>query len=76
MGFNNVDILKEEDEFIWRGDKNLHIYENEFEKYLIDSVFLDIFLFYYRVVKNTKRNAFNGETLLTALSTWERLTKI
>ena len=43
MGFNNVDILKEEDEFIWRGDKNLHIYENEFERYLIESVFLDIF---------------------------------
>ena len=69
MGFNNVDILKEEDEFIWRGDKNLHIYENEFERYLIESVILDIFLFYYRVVKNTKRNVFNGETLLTALST-------
>ena len=69
MGFNNVDILKEEDEFIWRGDKNLHIYENEFERYLIESVILDIFLFYYRVVKNTKRNACNGETLLIALST-------
>ena len=69
MGFNNVDIMKEEDEFIWRGDKNLHIYENEFERYLIESVFLDIFLFYYRVVKNTKRNAFIGETLLTVLST-------
>jgi len=36
MGFNNADIVKEEsDEYVWRGDRNIQIYENEFERYLI-----------------------------------------
>lgn len=35
VGFNNADIVKEEDNFVWRGDKNLQIYENEFEIFLI-----------------------------------------
>ena len=38
MGFNNANIEKEEDEYVWRGDKNLQIYESEFEKYLIPRV--------------------------------------
>lgn len=35
MGFHNADIIKEDDDYVWRGDKNLHIYENEFEKFFI-----------------------------------------
>ena len=38
MGLNNADIVKEEDDYVWRGDKNLAIYENEFEKFLIPQV--------------------------------------
>ena len=35
MGFSNANIVKEEDEYVWRGDKNLHIYEREFEAHLL-----------------------------------------
>lgn len=35
MGFINADIIKQDDDYVWKGDKNLVIYENDFEKYLI-----------------------------------------
>lgn len=35
MGINNADIKKEDDEYVWSGDKNLSVYETEFEKYLL-----------------------------------------
>lgn len=38
MGFNNADIAKEEEDYVWRGDKNLAIYESEFEKHLLTKV--------------------------------------
>ena len=44
MGFNNANIEKEEDEYVWRGDKNLHIYESDFEKFLIPRVSFLLFL--------------------------------
>lgn len=38
MGINNADIKKEDDEYVWSGDKNLSVYEQEFEKYLLTRV--------------------------------------
>lgn len=35
MGLINADIIKSDDDFVWRGDKNLNIYETMFEKFLI-----------------------------------------
>ena len=35
MDYSNAYIEKEEDEYVWRGDKNLRIYESEFEDHLI-----------------------------------------
>jgi hypothetical protein len=35
MGFINADIIKQDDDYVWKGDKNLQIYENSFEKQLI-----------------------------------------
>lgn len=36
MGLNNADIVKVEDDAqIWKGDKNLQVYETEFEKHLL-----------------------------------------
>jgi hypothetical protein len=32
MGFQNADIVKQDDDYVWKGDKNLAIYENDFEK--------------------------------------------
>jgi hypothetical protein len=32
MGYINADIIKSDDEYVWKGDKNLTIYENQFEK--------------------------------------------
>jgi hypothetical protein len=67
MGFNNADIAKEEDDYVWRGDRNISIYEGEFDKYLIQKVrythLLRIHLLTklnYRVKKNTVRRALVG----------------
>lgn len=38
MGFINADIIKQDNDYIWKGDKNLQIYENNFEKYLLQRV--------------------------------------
>mmetsp|Transcript_8827 Transcript_8827/g.6565 ORF Transcript_8827/g.6565 Transcript_8827/m.6565 type:complete len:90 (+) Transcript_8827:551-820(+) len=35
MGFLNADIIKQDDDYVWKGDKNLSIYETQFEKFLI-----------------------------------------
>lgn len=35
-GFKNADIIKLGDDYVWKGDKNLEIYEKNFEKPLID----------------------------------------
>jgi hypothetical protein len=35
MGFINADIIKLDDDYVWKGDKNLLIYENQFEKPLL-----------------------------------------
>ena len=35
MGIQKADIVKLQDEFVWKGDKNLSIYETKFEKFLI-----------------------------------------
>lgn len=32
MGFLNADIIKQDDDFEWKGDKNLTIYEKSFEE--------------------------------------------
>ena len=53
MGFNNADIVKEEDDYVWRGDKNLQTYESEFEKHLIPKVNIFFLKKYYRVQQNT-----------------------
>jgi cullin 1 len=36
MGYINADIIKSDDEYVWKGDKNLTIYETQFEKQLIN----------------------------------------
>ena len=38
MGFINADIIKLDDDYVWKGDKNLLIYEQNFEKFLIIKV--------------------------------------
>lgn len=38
MGFINADIIKQDDDYVWKGDKNLSIYESQFEKQLIQRV--------------------------------------
>ena len=60
MGFNNANIVKEEDEYVWRGDKNLHIYESEFEKYLI----LKVSIFFLNPI-TAHRNILSKKNLLT-----------
>jgi len=36
LGFINADILKQDDDYVWRGDKNLVIYDTHFEKNFIN----------------------------------------
>ena len=38
MGFITADIVKQDDDYVWKGEKNLHIYEKNFEEYLIQQV--------------------------------------
>ena len=40
MDLNEPNIEKEENEYVWRGDSNLKIYEKELEAHLIFNVFL------------------------------------
>jgi hypothetical protein len=35
MGFITADIIKVDDDYVWKGEKNLTIYEKSFEDYLI-----------------------------------------
>lgn len=35
MGFITADIVKQDDDYIWKGEKNLIIYESQFENFLI-----------------------------------------
>lgn len=35
MGFITADIVKVDDDYVWKGEKNLSVYENQFETYLI-----------------------------------------
>ena len=35
LGFINAEIIKQDDDYVWKGDKNLHIYEMHFEKPLL-----------------------------------------
>lgn len=35
MGFITADIVKVDDDYVWKGEKNLSIYEKSFEDYLI-----------------------------------------
>jgi len=37
MGFINADIIKQDDDYVWKGDKNLNIYEKKFEEPLLQS---------------------------------------
>ena len=36
MGFITADIVKQDDDYVWKGEKNLSIYESQFEKFLIE----------------------------------------
>ncbi len=36
LGFINADILKQDDDYVWRGDKNLQVYETNFEREFIE----------------------------------------
>lgn len=38
MGFITADIVKQDDDYVWKGEKNLLIYEKNFEDYLIQRV--------------------------------------
>lgn len=35
MGFITADIIKQDDDYVWKGEKNLMIYEQQFETHLI-----------------------------------------
>ena len=35
MGFITADIVKQDDDYVWKGEKNLNIYEQNFETHLI-----------------------------------------
>lgn len=35
MGYQKASIKKDDNEFLWTGDKNLIMYEKEFETYLL-----------------------------------------
>jgi hypothetical protein len=35
MGFITADIVKQDDDYVWKGEKNLNIYEQNFETQLI-----------------------------------------
>lgn len=38
MGFINADIVKQDDDYVWKGDKNLAVYEAMFEKQFLTRV--------------------------------------
>lgn len=38
MGFITADIVKQDDDYVWKGEKNLFIYEKNFEDFLIQKV--------------------------------------
>jgi hypothetical protein len=38
VGFINADVIKLDDDYVWRGDKNLMTYDNSFEKFLLQRV--------------------------------------
>ena len=38
MGFINAEIIKIDDDYVWKGDRNLMTYEKEFEVHLIARV--------------------------------------
>jgi len=38
MGFITADIVKQDDDYVWKGEKNLLIYEKNFEDFLIQKV--------------------------------------
>jgi hypothetical protein len=38
MGFITADIVKQDDDYVWKGEKNLLIYEKFFEDHLIQKV--------------------------------------
>ena len=42
MGFITADIVKQDDDYVWKGEKNLNIYETQFEAHLISRVCLHI----------------------------------
>lgn len=42
MGFITSDIVKQDDDYVWKGEKNLNIYETQFEAFLIARVCLHI----------------------------------
>ena len=63
MGLNNADIVKvEDDSQVWKGDKNLQTYENEFEKQLLARVRIHIFRLNceYRVRMSTHKSQLVG----------------
>jgi hypothetical protein len=35
MGFITADIVKVDDDYVWKGEKNLSVYEGQFETHLI-----------------------------------------
>jgi hypothetical protein len=38
VSFINADVIKLDDDYVWRGDKNLMTYDNHFEKFLLTRV--------------------------------------
>jgi hypothetical protein len=69
MGFINADIVKQDDDYVWKGDKNLAVYEGMFEKYFLQRV-SQTFIHHHilskysfllcRVKMNTKLNQQDG----------------
>lgn len=38
MGFITADIVKQDDDYVWKGEKNLLVYEKNFEEHLLNKV--------------------------------------
>lgn len=68
MGFITADIVKIDDDYVWKGEKNLQIYEKQFEEYLIQKVIIDHNSTVIRLKKSTVKKARDGFAISIALS--------
>lgn len=72
MGFITADIVKQDDDYVWKGEKNLHIYEKNFEEFLISKVSFIFFNYSLSLKKSTLRKLRDGFATSTVQNILER----